>query len=122
MRGWQIGTAEIRWLPQPEGDAAGLMDRFANQFNYEEVLGRLELNKASCLEVLDEYVSEKGVERDPLIQWLDSLPWETYGEDDEDLSVDLVVAWDSGSGALNERFIVINSNSQPDVDGDDDSG
>ena len=39
MKGWQIGTAEIHWLPQPEGDAARLMDRFANQFNYEEVLG-----------------------------------------------------------------------------------
>lgn len=115
MKGWQIGTAEIHWLPQPEADAAGLMDRFANQFNYEEVLGRLELNKASCLEVLEEYVDEKGVERDPLIEWLDSLPWEVYGEDDEDLSVDLVVAWDSGSGALNERFIVISSDSQPEV-------
>ncbi len=119
MKGWQIGTAEIHWLPQPEGDTAGLMNRFANEFNYEEVLGRLELNKASCLEVLDEYVDEKGVAREPLIEWLDSLPWEAYGEDDEDLSVGLVVAWDSGSGALNERFIVISS--QTDVgEGDDD--
>lgn len=38
------------------------------------------------------------MEREPLIEWLDSLPGEVYSEDDEDLSVDLVVAWDSGSG------------------------
>ena len=91
-KAFQIGTVEVHWLPRVEGDAVGLVQRFAHTFDYEDVFGRLMLTKASCFEVLDEYVREHRVRRKPLADWLNSLPWEMDG--DGDGSIDLHIVWE----------------------------
>lgn len=114
MKGWQIGTMEVHWLQQPEGEAARLLDRFTRVFDYEESYGRLWLTKSACVEELNEYVQEKSVERGPLAEWIDSLPWEmderSHDDEEEDGTLALVLEWDIGNGTLDDgRGIIIPS-------------
>ena len=111
MKGWRIGTMDTHWLLQPKGDVAGLVDRFARVFDYEEFYGRLWLTKSACLEELDEYVQERGAEREPLVRWIDSLPWEMDEHtDDEDGTLALVVEWDRGDGSFDDgKGIVVSA-------------
>lgn len=100
-RAFQIGTVEVRWLPRVEGDAAGLIQRFTREFDYEDLFGQLRLTKSTCFEMLNEYVQEHGVGRKPLADWLNSLPWDM--DDDGDGALDLHVVWEEdGNTSLSD--------------------
>ena len=100
-KAFRIGTVGVNWLPRVRGDAAALMQRFTDEFDYEDVFGQLMLTKSACFEMLDEYVRECGARRKPLADWLNSLPWEM--DDDGDGSLDLHVVWEEdGHSSLSD--------------------